>query len=211
MIDSLTIEGYRAIETLTLHPGRINLLVGANNSGKSSILEILSLCSLTQSEMKDVVETNIWQYLLKVKQYNPQNLVHTGCKGSSIKIKTGNKQITTSLIFEETGYRDNTLGGIISNKIYAKAENYLYTTDFLKTLWSNFDKFGSLMSNDSSGNMFPSYPPISEKESSQDIFLVEQELLSHIKQKIVQEGFESPKIIISTQDSEHISHIYAEI
>lgn len=85
MIDSLTIEGYRAIETLTLHPGRINLLVGANNSGKSSILEILSLCSLTQSEMKDVVETNIWQYLLKVKQYNPQNLVHTGCKGSSIK------------------------------------------------------------------------------------------------------------------------------
>jgi hypothetical protein len=161
--------------------------------------------------MKDVVGTSIWDHLLRVKQYNPQNLVHTGCKGSSITIKTGNQQITTSLIYEETGYRDSTLGGIISNKIYTDAENYLYTTDFLKTLRSNIDKFGSFTSYDSSGNAFLSYPPISEKKSSQDISLVEQEILSHIKQKIVQEGFESPKIIIFTQDNDHISHIYAEI
>ena len=47
MIDTLTIEGYRAIKTLTLYPKRINLLVGANNSGKSSIISLLCLLSQT--------------------------------------------------------------------------------------------------------------------------------------------------------------------
>ena len=72
--------------------------------------------------MKDVVGTSIWDHLLRVKQYNPQNLVHTGCRILDNN-KTGNQQITTSLIYEETGARD-TLGGIISNKIYTDAENY---------------------------------------------------------------------------------------
>ena len=43
MIDNIKIEGYRAIEKLEISPKRINIFVGANNSGKSSILEFLSL------------------------------------------------------------------------------------------------------------------------------------------------------------------------
>lgn len=211
MIDTLTIEGYRAIKTLTLNPRRINILVGANNSGKSSILEILSLCILAHSEMKDIVGTHIWQYLSKVRQYYPQNIVHTACNGSSVTISYDNKRMTTSLIFEETGYRDNTLGGIISNKIFSEADNYLFTTDFLKTLRSDFEKFGSMVVHDSSGNTFPSYSSILDRESKQDISLIEQELLSHIKQKIIQEAYESPKIIISVTDNDIITHVYAEI
>jgi predicted ATPase len=34
MINTIIIEGYRAIEKLEIHPKRINILVGANNSGK---------------------------------------------------------------------------------------------------------------------------------------------------------------------------------
>lgn len=211
MIDTLTIEGYRAIKTLTLHPKRINLLVGANNSGKSSILEILSLCLLAQNEMKDMVGTNVWQYLTKTKQYSPHTIVHTGCNESLITIKNKKFEITTSLTFQETGYCDTTVGGIISNKIYTDAENYLYTTDFLKTLRSNIDSFGSLVSFDSGENTFPSYPPKSDRDPTQEISLVEQELLSHIKQKIVQEAFEAPKIIISVTDNAQITHVYGEI
>ncbi|MBN1167817.1 MAG: AAA family ATPase [Methanospirillaceae archaeon] len=210
MIDTLTIKGYRAIKTLTLHPKRINLLIGANNSGKSSILEFLSLLSLAHNDLKDVVGTDIWQYLLKTKQYGPQNLIHTLCPSATISIKRDDENISLSLNYEETGYSDQKLGGIISNKTYADADNYLLTTDFLKTLRLNLDAFDSELSSDSSGNQFATYTPISEEENSQGISLIEQELLSRIKQQIVQETYEAPKIIISVRHNDQITHVYAE-
>ncbi len=47
MISSLRVQGYRGFETFEMNGlGRINLLVGANNSGKTSVLEaIFLLCS----------------------------------------------------------------------------------------------------------------------------------------------------------------------
>ncbi len=53
MISSLKIEGYRGFDQFEMNGlGRINLLVGTNNSGKSSVLEAISLlvspASLTQ-------------------------------------------------------------------------------------------------------------------------------------------------------------------
>lgn len=47
MIRSVTIKGYRGLEHLEMsNLGRINLLVGKNNSGKSSVLEALYLLEL---------------------------------------------------------------------------------------------------------------------------------------------------------------------
>jgi energy-coupling factor transporter ATP-binding protein EcfA2 len=211
MIQELTITGYRAIDTLILHPKKITLLVGANNSGKSSILESLSLLALAHNDMKDVVGTNLWQYLVKNKQYDPQNFIHYGCTSAKISIQTEDENYTLHLHYEETGYSDPKFGGIISNKIYADVDNYLVTTDFLKTFRSHFDSFPSMASYDSSENQFPTYPPISQEEHSQEISSVEQDLLSRIKQKIVQEAYESPKIIISLEQNDLITHVYAEI
>ena len=44
MIHSVEIEGYRGLKRLTMSGlGRVNLLVGTNNSGKTSVLEALYL------------------------------------------------------------------------------------------------------------------------------------------------------------------------
>ena len=44
MISSLNIKGYRGLENFEMSGlGRINLLVGTNNSGKTSVLEIIHL------------------------------------------------------------------------------------------------------------------------------------------------------------------------
>jgi recombinational DNA repair ATPase RecF len=46
MISSLHIEGYRGFEDFEMNDlGRINLLVGTNNSGKTSVLEAIYLLS----------------------------------------------------------------------------------------------------------------------------------------------------------------------
>ena len=42
MITRLHIENYRSIDNLTLELGQKNLLMGANGSGKSSILDALA-------------------------------------------------------------------------------------------------------------------------------------------------------------------------
>jgi ABC-type branched-subunit amino acid transport system ATPase component len=60
MIHSIKIKGYRAFKNLSVNGlGRINLLVGKNNAGKSSLLEALSLlCSGNNL-------TALWQILAK--------------------------------------------------------------------------------------------------------------------------------------------------
>ena len=45
MIGRIVIENYKSIESLTLDLGRVTVLVGANGSGKSNILEAIALCS----------------------------------------------------------------------------------------------------------------------------------------------------------------------
>ncbi len=56
MIQELTIENFKSIKALTLKPKRINLFVGKPNTGKSNILEALSLFSdLSKSDLRDFV------------------------------------------------------------------------------------------------------------------------------------------------------------
>ena len=46
MISAIRIQGYRGFEQFEMgNLGRVNLLVGANNSGKTSVLEAIDLLS----------------------------------------------------------------------------------------------------------------------------------------------------------------------
>lgn len=59
-ITSLNIEGFRAIQKLTLEKlGRVNLITGKNNSGKSSVLEAVRILA---SEAEPVVIDSILDY-----------------------------------------------------------------------------------------------------------------------------------------------------
>jgi energy-coupling factor transporter ATP-binding protein EcfA2 len=58
MISSIQIDGYRGLEHLEMSGlGRVNLLVGANNSGKTSVLEAIELLASKASPV------TIWQIL----------------------------------------------------------------------------------------------------------------------------------------------------
>src|SRR5437660_1158818 len=60
MISSLTIEGYRCFEHFEMSGlGRVNLLVGKNNSGKTSVLEAIFLL-MSQGD-----PLLVWQLLLR--------------------------------------------------------------------------------------------------------------------------------------------------
>lgn len=52
MFSSIRIRGYRGLSEFSISPlGRINLLVGANNSGKTSVLEAIQLTGLAEKPL----------------------------------------------------------------------------------------------------------------------------------------------------------------
>ena len=42
MLKKLTVHGFKSIERQTIEPGPLNVLIGANSSGKSNLLAALS-------------------------------------------------------------------------------------------------------------------------------------------------------------------------
>ena len=61
MITKLDIENYKSIQKLSLSPGRVNLFIGKPASGKSNIIEAISLLSKRNVSIKDMV---------RMKEYN---------------------------------------------------------------------------------------------------------------------------------------------
>lgn len=53
MIGRIAIENYKSLESLTLDLGRVTVLIGANGSGKSNILESIALCSAAAANKLD--------------------------------------------------------------------------------------------------------------------------------------------------------------
>ena len=53
MIEKITIENYKSIQHLELYLGRITVLIGANGSGKSNILEAIALSAAAANDKLD--------------------------------------------------------------------------------------------------------------------------------------------------------------
>lgn len=53
MINKIQIENFKSIENLTLEPGRLNIVIGANASGKTNILEAIVMGALASSNKLD--------------------------------------------------------------------------------------------------------------------------------------------------------------
>jgi predicted ATPase len=66
MIETLTIESFKSIQSVTLELGQVNVFIGANGSGKSNLLEALAVLSAAASG--------------KVDQ---STLVYRGCRAST--------------------------------------------------------------------------------------------------------------------------------
>ena len=64
MLNSLEIRNFRAFQELKIeHLGRVNLLVGKNNVGKTSLLEAIQLYA-----SQDSAPTSIWEIMRKRRE-----------------------------------------------------------------------------------------------------------------------------------------------
>lgn len=75
MVKQITIERFKSIESATLDLGKINVLVGANNSGKSSVLQALQFAtSVAQTAKLYSQTTNLIKIVYGLHLSIPTNL-----------------------------------------------------------------------------------------------------------------------------------------
>mgnify|MGYP000389062910 CR=1 FL=1 len=125
VIKHVKIKNYKGLETLNFAPASINILVGPNNTGKSSILEAIGLAVSSTSKFEDILETDILSII--GDRYDPRYLIHLGEKKSDIEIKTS-KDLTLTLHLEyfEEGYPKNEVGDMFLDYINSFAYDYLW-------------------------------------------------------------------------------------
>jgi len=91
MIKEIEIEGFRCIEKLNMKTKKINLIVGKNNTGKSSLLYSLLVG---------------FGYISDFTRAEIENFINFGSKNCKIKLKLNDTVLTTA-IYRDIGQLDN--------------------------------------------------------------------------------------------------------
>ncbi len=124
-IHNLKIQNFRGLVDVECSPRRINILVGRNNSGKSSVLEALALQLCSRNGFRDSGGNDVWHSLTRQRYYDPRFLINTAADRAAIAII--DDTTTTSLVLEgsHTGIPDNGRAGLVMNYYRESVEEYL--------------------------------------------------------------------------------------
>ncbi|RLF21340.1 MAG: hypothetical protein DRN15_11370 [Thermoprotei archaeon] len=97
LIKYINIRGFRGIlNEISLHPARLNILVGRNNVGKSSILDAVSLVGSSLCDYEDVLGKNIIEgILLGKKKIKPEHLINVQERSANIAMLLSNGHVTS--------------------------------------------------------------------------------------------------------------------
>jgi predicted ATP-dependent endonuclease of OLD family len=123
-LDYISINNYRAIKSNVIIPKSINVFVGRNNCGKSSILEAIALNLSAPNDFKDLIGNNIWYDLVRLKRYDPSYLIHNDLKKVNIDCKTKDSNNRLEIEIVEEGYPSDKRGKLIQNYFQIQIEEF---------------------------------------------------------------------------------------
>ncbi len=107
MIETLRIESFKSITEAQLDLGQVNVIIGANGSGKSNLLEALALLSAAGGKVDQ--STLIWRGARASAYYRPMfegtsdeavTVIHASSKGSSYHVTLGAPESGRSLAWD---------------------------------------------------------------------------------------------------------------
>jgi len=130
----VSIKNYRAIENLEFSPNSINVFVGPNNCGKSSILEAIALNLSLNNNFNDYIGKNIWHYLVSNKNYDPQYILFNGAEKTLIGCD--NHKITIEIV--ESGFPEGDYGQKILKFFQEKIDEYLQKGPIMSELQNTY-------------------------------------------------------------------------
>ena len=94
-IKFLRIQNFKSIKDVTLHPRRVNLIIGEPNVGKSNLLEAMTLLGgITYEQTEKFMDSFI-------RYEEPRQLFYDNLVGNTIKVET-DKDVAVLLFEKET-------------------------------------------------------------------------------------------------------------
>ena len=113
MVEELVLKNFKGINDLKINDfSRINIFVGRNETGKSSILEGIALGLSVQDDFKDSLQRNILKNYIVPKYKSVKNLIRIGEEKAIVNID-GSK-ISLEITYEGNGLIRN---GYMNNEI----------------------------------------------------------------------------------------------
>jgi predicted ATP-dependent endonuclease of OLD family len=149
-IRKVRIKNYRGLNDIDFSPRSVNIIIGPNNTGKSSILESIGLTISSLNNFEDILETNLLDVLTVDKEYKPKYLISSGEKHCEINLEIstdGKDIINLQLMMDifEKGYPDNEIGLLFFEYVNEYIEKFINTRlsrkdRVLQRKISDFDK-----------------------------------------------------------------------
>lgn len=217
IIKQIQIEDYRIIKSIKFSPKSINVLVGRNNTGKSSILEAIALLVTSLEDFKDSAEESIWKNLVEKKEYDPSYLIRIGAKKAKINGTVLNNDYSLLLEYFESGYPKGKRGDELLNffekfsdqRVREKGiipylgEQYLYRD---RELQMTLDKYLR-------GVSFPKefgekYKKIIKETLEKDVKSLISKQREEIKDRLIREFIDSKKLVISLNRNGKLEGLY---
>lgn len=132
IIKEVMINNYKGIEGLQFPCGSINIIVGTNNTGKSSILESIWMGISSLNKLEDEMGTKLPNFIVDYNYKNISFLIREGNQTAKVELKlSDNEKITLELLSSEKEEEINRLFLNYLNKIsITDIINYTYRNVF---------------------------------------------------------------------------------
>lgn len=132
IIKDIKITNYKGLEEVQFPCGSVNILVGPNNTGKTSILESIFMSVSSLSHFEDVLETRLFDIFNTDARKNMKYFINQGNEKSTIELTLLDNKIILDLLYVESGYpqevAENFLNFMNKNSIRDTLDsNYQYS------------------------------------------------------------------------------------
>ncbi|RUM34146.1 MAG: hypothetical protein DSY33_02965 [Archaeoglobus sp.] len=122
-INYVKIKNYKCLKEFEFEPGRINILVGRNNTGKSSVLEAIGLIMSSLNDFKDSMENNLISIVIRGEdnlhgfkiQLPLKYLIDSEENKSEILLKKEDNNLKLYIEYLKEGYPESDISNDISN------------------------------------------------------------------------------------------------
>jgi len=178
LVREIYIKDYRCVDEAKIQLSRLNILVGRNNTGKTSIVEALALALTAPHGYKDLLGINVLEEILR-RRGDPRYLVRVGGDYAHVQLKLDSSEVFLYIVNSYEGVSK------IGRKDLAEEFNRILYKEVEK-IYS--DKVGYLkyMSPTSLRIQMPRYPEVGKRaeEELEDIETNKEKYLAIIKEEL---------------------------
>jgi len=178
LVREIYIKDYRCVDEAKIQLSRLNVIVGRNNTGKTSIVEALTLALTAPHGYKDLLGINVLKEISR-RRGDLRYLVNVGGDYAHIQLKLDSSEVSLHIVNSYEG-----VSKIGRKDLAEEFERILYRE--AEKIYSNWVGYLKYMSPTSLGIQMPRYPEVGKRaeEEREDMETNKERYLTNIKEEL---------------------------